>query len=142
MSPVLHRNKPYPANRLSQIDSQSPNPAKQGGGASLWHSAARRSPLLNERALPRLPERPPEPLAHYPKRERRVHTPLLSCWLMPCWRLHGVPPPRATTPSGRATSPRRGDDDGRGAEPRQTAGSDLVLGLGHMLFSCQSYEAS
>jgi hypothetical protein len=107
MSPVLHRNKPYPANRLSQIDSQSPNPAKQGGGASLWHSAARRSPLLNERALPRLPERPPEPLAHYPKCERRAHTPLLGRWLMPCWRLHGVPPPE---PLPRAAEPRAPDE--------------------------------
>jgi hypothetical protein len=72
MSPVLHRNKPYPANRLSQTDSQSPSPSIQSNKAAARVCDIRRcgaAPCSASAHYPdssSAPRSPPEPLAHYP----------------------------------------------------------------------------
>jgi hypothetical protein len=117
MSPVLHRNKPYPANRLSQYPLSSQTSRQRGlAGRQGCGSAARggAAPCSASAHYPSAPRSPPEPLAHYP--ERRAHTPLVPCSAAGCCLAGDCP-----------RSPRRGDDDGRGAEPRQTAGSQVFL---------------
>jgi hypothetical protein len=76
-----------------------------GGGAGLRHSAVQ--PLAQRARTTPTPRAPPGATSPLPEHERRVRTPLLGCWLLPCWRLRDVPHPE---PLPRAAEPRAPDE--------------------------------